>query len=175
MLRLSFSFTLDWGSYIVFIAKTAPNKIEALIRSMIFLSPDVALYLYKSTIPPWMEYCCHIWAGTPTCYLDILQKWVGTTDSPPFAASLGPLGHRWNVASLSNFYRYYFCICCSELSEMVPLPHSRGRSICYSKSLYGFSVSIPKWYKDFMSTVSLLAQLDSGILCPHNAFLWLMI
>ena len=51
MLRLSFSFTLDWGSYIVFIAKTAPNKIEALIRSMNFLSPDVALYLYKSTIP----------------------------------------------------------------------------------------------------------------------------
>ena len=50
MLGLSFSSKLDWGSYIIFIAKTASKKIGALIRSMKFLSPDVALYLCKSTI-----------------------------------------------------------------------------------------------------------------------------
>ena len=50
MLGLTFSSELDWGSYIVSIAKTASKKIGALIRSMKFLSPEVALYLYKSTI-----------------------------------------------------------------------------------------------------------------------------
>ena len=56
MLGLTFSSKLDWGSYIVSIAKTASKKIGALIRSMKFLSPEVALYLYKSTIWPCMEY-----------------------------------------------------------------------------------------------------------------------
>ena len=41
MLGLTFSSKLDWGSYIVSIAKTASKKIEALIRSMKFLSPEV--------------------------------------------------------------------------------------------------------------------------------------
>ena len=50
MLGLTFSSKLDWGSYIISIAKTASKKIGALIRSMKFLSPEVALYLYKSTI-----------------------------------------------------------------------------------------------------------------------------
>ena len=54
MLGLTFSSKLDWGSYIISIAKTASKKIGALIRSMKFLSPKVALYLYKSTICPLM-------------------------------------------------------------------------------------------------------------------------
>ena len=74
MLGLTFSSKLDCGSYIVSIAKTASKKIGALIRSMKFLSPDVALYLYKSTIQPCMEYCCHVWAGAPSCYLELLDK-----------------------------------------------------------------------------------------------------
>ena len=47
---LTFSSKLDWGSYIISIAKTTSRKIRALIYSMMFLSPEVALYLYKSTI-----------------------------------------------------------------------------------------------------------------------------
>ena len=50
MLGLTFSSKLDWGSYITSIAKIASKKIGALICSMNFLSPEVALYLYKSTI-----------------------------------------------------------------------------------------------------------------------------
>ena len=79
MLGLTFSSKLNWGSYIISIAKTASKKIEALICSMKFLSPEVALYLYKYTIQPSMEYCCHVWAGAPSCYLkllDKLQKWI---------------------------------------------------------------------------------------------------
>ena len=50
MLELTFSSKLDWGSYIISIAKTASKKIGALIRSMKFLSLEVALYLYKSNV-----------------------------------------------------------------------------------------------------------------------------
>ena len=127
MLGLTFSSKLDWGSYIVSIAKTASKKIGALIRSMKFLSPEVALYLYKSTIQPCMEYCCHFWAGAPSCYLELLdklQKWICRTVGPSLAASLEPLAHCQNVASLSLFYRYYFCRCSSELAQLVPPPYS---------------------------------------------------
>ena len=71
MLGLTFSSKLDWGSYIISIAKTASKKIGALICSRKFLSREVALYLYKSTIHPCMEYCCHVWAGSPSCYLEL--------------------------------------------------------------------------------------------------------
>ena len=60
MLVLTFSSKLDWGSYIISITISTYKKIEALIRSMKFLSTEVALYLYKSTICPCMEYCCHV-------------------------------------------------------------------------------------------------------------------
>ena len=142
MLGLTFSSKLDWGSYIVSIAKTASNKIGALIRAMKFLSPEVALYLYKSTIRPCTEYCCHVWAGAPSYYLvllDKLQKRICRTVGPSLAASLEPLARCRNVASLSLFYRYYFGI---------TLPYSRGRSTCYSDRLHDFSVTIPRCYKD---------------------------
>ena len=45
MLGLTFSSKLDWGSYIISTAKTASKKIGALIRSMKFLSPAVAVSL----------------------------------------------------------------------------------------------------------------------------------
>ena len=96
MLGLTFSSKLDWGSYIISIAKTDSKKIRALIRSMKFLSPEVALYLYKSIISPCMENCCHAWAGAPSCYLALLaklQKQICKTVGPSLAASLEPLAH----------------------------------------------------------------------------------
>ena len=69
MLDLTFSSKLDWGSYIITVAKPAFNRIGALIRSIKFLNPEVALYLYKSTIRSCMEYCCDVWAGATSCYL----------------------------------------------------------------------------------------------------------
>ena len=74
MLGLTFFSKLDWGSYILYIVKTASKKVGVLIRSMNFLSPEVALYLYKSSIRPCMEYCCHVWAGARSCYLELLDK-----------------------------------------------------------------------------------------------------
>ena len=75
---------------------------------MKFLSPKVAVYLYKSIIRPCMEYCCHVWATS--CYLELLdklQKRICRTVGPSLPASLEPLTHGLNVASLSLLYRYH--------------------------------------------------------------------
>ena len=151
MLGLTFSSKLDWGSYIISIAKTASKKIGALIRSVKFFSPVVALYLYKSTTHPCMEHCCHVWAGAPSCHLELLdklQKRICRIVGPSLATSLEPLAHRQNVVSLSLFYRHYFGRYSSELAELVPLPFSRGRSTRYSNRLHDFSVTIPRCYKN---------------------------
>ena len=74
MLGLTFSFKLDENSCTVSAAKAASKKIIALIRSMEFLSPEVALYLNKSAIWLCMEYCRHVWAGAPSCFLELLDK-----------------------------------------------------------------------------------------------------
>ena len=55
ILGLTFFSKLGWGSYIISVAETASKKIGALIGSMKFLSHEVALYLYQSTIRPCME------------------------------------------------------------------------------------------------------------------------
>ena len=73
MLVLTFSSKLDWGFYVISITKTASKEIGALICSMNFLSPEVVLYLYKSTICPCMAYCCHVWAGAPSSFLELLE------------------------------------------------------------------------------------------------------
>ena len=96
---------------------------------MKFLAPEVALYLYKFTIHPCMEYCCHVWAGAPRFYLELLdklQKRMCRMVGPSLAASHEPLAHRRNVGSLRLFYRYYFGRCSLELAQLVPLPFSLG-------------------------------------------------
>ena len=166
MLGLTFSSKLDWGSYIISIAKTASKKIEALICSMKFLSLEVAWYLYKSTICPCMEYCCHVWAGAPSCYfelLDKLQNQICGTVGPSLAASLEPL------ASLSLFYRYYF-ILENWLNQFPFLFPKRGLLVILTDCMIFLSRFLAVTRMS-MSTVSFLIQLDSGILCLWNAFL----
>ena len=97
-----------------------------------------------------IEYCCHVWAGATSCYLDLLdklQKRICRIIGPSPVASLESLAHRRNVARLSLFYRYYFGRRSSELAQLVPLPFSRGRSTRYSDRLDNFSVTIPRCYK----------------------------
>ena len=80
--------------------------------------------------------------------LDKLQKRISRTVGPSLAASLEPIAHRRNVASLSFFYRYYFGRCSPELAQLVLHPYSGERSPRYSDSLHDFSVTIPRCYKD---------------------------
>ena len=149
MLGLSFSSSLDWNSYTVSIAITISKKTEALIRCVKFLSPEVPPYLYKSTIWPCMEYCCHVWAGAPSYYLEIsdkLQKQTCWIVVPSLAAFVELLAHCWNVANLSFFCRYYFGRYWFELAQLAPLPYFRGSSTRYSDRLHDFSVNIPRCY-----------------------------
>ena len=165
MLGLTFSSKLYWSSSTISVTKTASKKVGALIHSMKFLTPEVALYLYKSTICPCMEYCCHIWAGAPSCCLELLdklQKRICRTVGPSLNASLETLAHHRNVASVSLFYRYYFGRCSSELAQLVPLHFSRGRPTRYSDRLHDFSVNISRCYKD----------VYVNNFFPHTARLW---
>ena len=166
LLGLTFSSKLDWGSYIVSIAKTSSKKIGALIRSMKLLSPDAALYLYKSTEWSCMEHRCHVFAGAPSCYLELLdklQKRICRTVGPSLAASLEPLAHCRNVASLSvgitlvDVHRnwlnwFYFLIL-------------EGGLVVILIDCMIFLSPFLDVTRMSMSTVSFLAQLDSEILC----------
>ena len=134
---------------------------------MKFLSPEVALYLYKSTVLSCMEYCCHAWADAPSNYLEVLdkfQKRIFKTIGPSFSASRELLVLRQNVASLSLFYRYYFGKCSSKLAQLVPLPIFMGSLLVI---LIDYMISLSPFLdvtKMPMSTVSFLAQLNSRIL-----------
>ena len=73
---------------------------------MKFLALEVALYLSKSNMQLCMEYCCRVWAGTPSCCFELfdkLQKRLCRTVGPSLAASLEPLADRRKVASLKSF------------------------------------------------------------------------
>ena len=148
----------------------------ALIQSMGFLFPEVALYFYKSTIWPRLKYCCHVGVGALSCYLEMLnkaQKGICRTVGSYLAACLEPLAHRRNVASLSLFYRYYFSRCSSELAQPVTLSHSHGRSTCYPNRLHDFPVTIPRCYKDVYTNNFLARRAGLWKFLPAEClYLW---
>ena len=100
MLGLAFSSKFDWSSYIIFITETASKKIGALIDSMKFLSPEVALYLYEPTIQPCVEYYCYVWAGAPSYHtwnysINYKNRYVGL-----LVLHLLPLLNPWLIVEM---------------------------------------------------------------------------
>ena len=153
MLGLTFYFKLDWSSHIISISKTTSKRIGALFRSMKFRSLEVALYLNKSTLCPCLEYCCHIWAGAPSCYLELLdklQKQICMTVGLSLAAFLEPLAHQQNMVSLSLSFRYYFLFL------------KGGLHVILIDCMI-FLSPFQDVTRMSMSTVSFLALLESGI------------
>ena len=162
LLGLTFSSKLDWGSYIISFAKTPSKKIGVLVCSMKFLSLDVAPYLHKSTIHPCLECCCHIWAGAPSFYFELLgklQKLLCGNFGPSLVTSPEPLDHCQNVAIFSLSYRYY-CGRCSSKQALVPLPFSQVRFTHYSERLHEFSVTFPRYYNIQLDWNSLPGMLS---------------
>ena len=94
-----------------------------------------------------------------------LQKRICKTVGPSLAASIEPLAHCQNVASLSLFYRYYFGRCSSELAQLVPLPFLEGGLLVILIDCMIFLSPFLNVTRMSMSSVSFLTQLDSGILC----------
>ena len=136
MLGLTFSSKLDQVSYIISIAKIASKKIQTLICSMKFLSPEAAFY---DTPMHGILLSCLFWWEL----LDKLQKRICRTVCP-----LEPLAYHRNVSSLCLLYQYHFGKWLSELTQLVPLPYFLGRPTCYSDRSRDFSVTIPRCYKD---------------------------
>ena len=109
VLGLRFSSKLDRVSYIISMANLPPGELEPRFVLWSFFLAEVVLYLYKSTIWPCLEYCCHVLVGVPCCYLnmlDKLQKPIGRIVGPLLAVSIESLAHFQNVASLNLFHMY---------------------------------------------------------------------
>ena len=143
---------------------------------MKFLSPEVALYLYKPVIWPCIEYCCHVWTGTPKCYLQLLDKlqtWICRTVGLSLAAFLEPLVYYGNVASLSLFCRY--CYAPLNWLNWFHFPILEGGLLII---LIDCMISLSPFFnitRISMTAVFFVAHLNFWILCLCNDFLWPMI
>ena len=141
---------LNWiGALTLFpLPKLHPRKLEPLIVLWSFLLSKLSFI--SLSLPhnlAWKLF--HIWAVTPSCYLnmlDKLQKRLCRTVGTTLTASLEPLDNHQSVACLILFYSYYSDKYSSELDELVLLTHSCGRSTRYSNRLHGFSVAAPRCY-----------------------------
>ena len=86
-------------------------------------------------------------AGASNCYFDMLDKLhksVCVTIGSRFTASLEPLYHSVNVASLT-FLRYSFVLCSSVLAELVLFPYFHRRSTG-SNRLHDFFFNLSKMF-----------------------------
>ena len=143
LLGLTLSSDLSWRQYLQSIFRQASQRVGCLFRASRFLHPDTTLYLYKSTVRPIMEYCCHLWAGAPQTHLrplDRVERRVKNLVGQVLGEQLQPLSVRRDVASLSLFYRYYFGRCSPSLSDCVPQPKSYSRSTRAASSSSMFQV-----------------------------------
>ena len=105
LLGLTVSNDLSWKSYIQSVSKQVAQRIGSLYRASRFLPPRTVLYLYKATIRPVMEYCCHLWAGAPKAHLSLLdrvEKCVKNLVGEDLTNQLQPLAVRRDVASLCS-------------------------------------------------------------------------
>ena len=130
---------------------------------MKFFSPEVDQYFYKSIICSCMKYCCHGWAGAPSCYLNLLeklQKQICRTVGPSLAASIEPMAHRQNVASFKSLLQVLLWQMFFRTDSTGFF--SQGRSTHYFDILHDFSVTIPRYYKD--------VYMNSFF--PHTGRLW---
>ena len=155
LLGLTFSDDFTWNAYIESIAKSAARKVGSLFRSRNFLSPNSILYLYKATIRPCMEYCCHIWAGaSSTCLgqLDRIQRRISNLIGPYLSLQLHSLSHRRNVASLSLFYKYHYGHCSDDLKSLTPGIKTFNRVTRYSTKAHSMTVQVPTSYKHFYTS-----------------------
>ena len=134
---------------------------------MKFLSSEVVLYLYKSTTQPCMEYCCYVGTVTASYLLHMLpklQKQVCRTVCSSRHNSFQSLVYCQNLASLSYVFIWRL-IYSFELTELVPLLHSCGRSSCYSNSLHNFSIHIPWFMSQLLLKNTLWNRFNTCVCC----------
>ena len=162
MLGLSFSSKLDWGSYIISIAKTASKKIKALILSMKFLPPEVAMYLYKCTIRPCME--CFVMSGL--VLLAASSKCCRNAYEGQLIIHLLSLLNPWLFAtSLNLFWSITFVYLYMNCFRWFHFLTFKGSLLVILIDCMIFLPPFLDVIRMSVSTVSFLTQLDSAILC----------
>ena len=144
ILGINISSNLSWRQHISEIAKSASKKLGVLFRCRKYFSSEQLLQLYVGLIRPCMEYCSHIWGGSPfTALLDRVEsKAFRLINNPNLTSSLDPLSLRRNVSSLSLFYRYFFGRCSVELAGCVPPPLARPRNTRQASSSHNYCVEV---------------------------------
>ena len=131
-LDLSISSNLIWKPHIHSIAKHASQKLGFLSRARSYFSPSQLLIIYNSQIRPSLEYCSHIWGGSPKSSLHLLDKVqskaIRLINNPNLTNSLQSLSHRRLVADLYIFYRYFHGYCSLDVNNIVTVPVRRART-----------------------------------------------
>ena len=120
-----------------------------------------------------MEYCSHVWAGAPSCYLELLdklQKRICRTAGLSLAAFLEPLAHRRNVASLSFSIGIALVDVYLKWLNWFHFLILEGGLLVIQINCMIFLSPFRDVTRMSMSTVSFLSQLDYRILCLQNAF-----
>ena len=128
---------------------------------MTFLCPEVALYLYKSNIEPYMKYSCHVWVGASSCYLELLDK-LHMQNCWPFTRCFSwTLGSSWKCSQLRSSVGINFEDVHMNWLNWFHFVILEGGLLVTLYKLHDFSVSIHICYKDvyansfFPSTASL--------------------
>ena len=115
-----------------------------------------------------MEYCCHVWAGAPSCYLDLLdklQKRICRIVGPSLTTSLEPLADHRNVASLSLSIGVALVDVIQNWFNLFHFLFLEGGLLVFLIVYMIFLSPFLDVTRMSVSTVSFLAQLNSGILC----------
>ena len=146
-LGLSLSSSLTWKTRIHSLPKHASQKLGFLARARGFFSSSHLLSIYKAQIRPSLEYCSHVWGGSPKstlCLLDKVQsKAIRLINNPNLTLSLQPLSHRRLVGDLSIYYRYFNGHCSQEIRDIIPVPLRHVRTTRSSTHSHPFQVSLP--------------------------------
>ena len=115
-----------------------------------------------------MEYCCHIWAGAPSCFLELLdklQKRISRAGRPLLAASLEPLAA---LSSKCSQLRFFIGINLVDVHlnrvNWLHFPILKGGLLVILIDCMIFLSPVLDVTRISMSTVSFLAHLRSGIL-----------
>ena len=120
-----------------------------------------------------MEYCCHVWARAPSCYLELLdklQKQIYRTVGAQFTASVESLVHCRNVASIIVSIGITLVDVCLNRLNWFHFVFLNGGLLVIKIDCIIFLSPFIDVTRISISTVSFFAQLDSVILYLYNAF-----
>ena len=168
-LKLVFLFHLiiTWKSHINSIAKHASQKLGLLSRACGYFSPSKLLTIYKSQIHPSLEYCSHVWGGTPKSSLHLLDRVQSTAilliNNPNLTNFLQSLSHRLLVADLSIFYHYFHGNCSQKIKNIIPDLMRCAQTTRSSTYSHPFQVTLPNRQTLYLTShLSFLELLNCG-------------